>query len=114
MVLLLTRDAYFLCEHDGRADPKARQSYVRIDGAPVLVHGDPVGRPIAMCPNYNPPAGMKPCTTTLKVLQGYSSFIRISGRPVCLSGVEGLTDGTPPGVVRYRVQRSGQGWVRGE
>ena len=113
-MLLLTLDAYFLCDHSGRADPKARQSYVTIDGLPVLVHGDPVGRPISNCPNFSPVTGIKPCTRTLKVQKGYSSFIRISGRPVCLSGVEGLTDGTPAGVARYRVHRSGQGWVRGE
>ena len=113
-MLVLTKNAYFLCEHGGRANPNAQQSYVTIDGVPMLVHGDPVGRTISACPNFNPPAGMKPCTTTLKVQKGYSSFIRISGRPVCLSGVEGLTDGTPSGVVRYAVHRSGQGWVRGQ
>jgi hypothetical protein len=113
-MLLLTKQAYFLCEHGGRADPEARQSYVRIDDTPILVHGDPVGRTIGSCPNFNPPAGIKPCKKTLKVDKGYSGFMRISGRPICLSGVEGFTDGTPPGVVRYAVHRSGQNWVRGE
>lgn len=113
-MLLLTKEAYFLCEHRGRANPGARQSYVRIDEAPVLVMGDPVGRTIQSCPNFNPPAGIKACQKTLKVDKGHSSFIRISGRPVCLSAVEGFTDGTPAGVVRYSVHRSGQDWVRGE
>lgn len=113
-MLLLTKNAYFLCEHGGRANPEARQGYVLIDGAPILVKGDPVGRTISRCPNYNPPAGIKACQKTRKVAQGHSAFIRISGRPICLSGVEGLTDGTPSGVVRYTVHRSGQNWVRGE
>jgi hypothetical protein len=113
-MLVLTKDAYFLCEHGGRADPEAQQSFVRIDGVPVLVHGDPVGRTIHNCPHFDPPAGIKPCVTTLEVDKGYSAMMRISGRPICLSAVEGLTDGTPPGVVRYTVHRSGQNWVRGE
>jgi len=110
---VLTKKAYFLCEHKGRANPGAQQSYVRIDESPILVHGDPVGRKIKNCPNFNPPAGIKPCVTTLKVDKGYSRFIRISGQRICLSAVEGLTDGTPSGVVRYSVHRSGQNWVRG-
>jgi len=113
-MLLLTKNGYFFCDHDARADPKARQSFVRIDKSPVLVHGDPVGRTIKGCTNYNPPAGIKGCMKTLKVDKGYSGLIRIAGRPVCLSAVEGFTDGTPPGVARYSVQRSGQNWVRGE
>jgi hypothetical protein len=111
-VLVLTKDGYFLCEHDGRANPKNRQSYVLVNATPVLVHGDPVGRSISGCKNFNPPLGLRPCKTTLKVAQGYSSFIRISGRPICLSAVSGLTDGTPPGQVRYNVHRSGQDWIR--
>lgn len=113
-MLVLTEDAYFLCDHGGRADPGARQSYVRIDDTPVLVHGDPVGRTIKSCMNFNPAAGMKACSKTLKVDQGYSGFIRISGRPICLSAVEGLTDGMPAGQVNYAVHKSGQIWVRGE
>jgi hypothetical protein len=111
-VLLLTKDAYFLCEHEGRANPNARQGYVTINAVPILVHGDPVGRTVHLCPNFNPPMGQKPCTVTKKVLKGYSTFIRISGRPICLSSVEGKTEGTPAGQVRYFVQRSGQDFIR--
>lgn len=112
-MLLLTLNAYFLCGHGGRANPAARQSFVFIDGAPVLVFGDPVGRSISACPHSIAPAGILPCKTTLKVTQGYSGFIRIAGNPVCLSSVEGLTDGMPLGQVKYRVQHSGQDWIRG-
>ena len=113
-MLVLTKRAYFLCDHGGRADPNAQQSFVRINNSPVLVHGDPVGRRIDNCVNFNPVAGIKPCITTLKVDKGYSGFIRISGRPICLSGVEGLTDGMPAGAVKYSVHKSGQNWVRAE
>jgi hypothetical protein len=51
---------------------------------------------------------IKPCTATLVAEAGYSSFVRISGRRVCLDSVTGLTDGTPPGVVKYLVRDPGQ------
>jgi hypothetical protein len=44
---------------------------------------------------------------------GYSTFIRISGSPVCLDTVWGLTDGTPPGIVKYQVASPGQQFVSG-
>ena len=76
----------------------------------MLVEHDPVGQRIAGCPNLG--ATIKPCTTTLKVDAGYSSFIRIEGRSVCLRTVTGLTDGTPPVAVRYSVRVPGQQFVR--
>jgi hypothetical protein len=42
--------------------------------------------------------------TTLKVRKGYSDWIRIDGKRVCLDSVIGLTDGTPPGAVDYFVR----------
>ena len=48
---------------------------------------------------------------TLQVTEGYSDFIHIEGRAVCLDTVTGLTDGTPPGTVRYVVQHPGQTFV---
>ncbi len=108
-MLVLTKKAVFTCDHGAPATPGARQSFVRISGAPVLVEGDPVARSIVACPNLAPP--MKPCVKTLKVGKGYSSWIRIDGLKICLSEVEGFTDGTPPGVVRYSVYKSGQDFV---
>jgi hypothetical protein len=113
-MLVLTKDAFFLCDHRGRANPEATQKLVFIDDVPVLVFGNPVGRTIRKCPNYNPPAGIKPCTVTYAVDKGYSGMMRIAGEVVCLSGVEGYTDGMPSGQVRYNVQKSGQNWVRGQ
>jgi hypothetical protein len=48
------------------------------------------------------------------VQRGYSEFVRIDGRPVCLESVTGFTDGTPPGVVKYKVNAPGQSLVEVE
>jgi len=56
--------------------------------------------------------GIRPCLTTLKVTAGYSNLIRIAGRRVCLDTITGLTDGTPPGLVKYKVNNAGQPFVQ--
>lgn len=106
----LTEDAAIVCKHQlGRAANLPTQDWVRIDGRRVLVAPDPSGRPISGCPNCGP--AIKPCTTTLPVKEGYSDWIRIGGRGLCLDTVTGYTDGTPPGVVKYVVAFPGQQWV---
>jgi hypothetical protein len=109
----LTQDALLLCDHGGQVKIAARQSWVRIDDRRVLVATDPEGCTIAGCPNTNPFLGLKPCTGTLRVTHGYSTFIRIDGHAVCLDAVTGLTDGTPPGTVKYTVKNPGQTLVEG-
>ena len=111
-MLLLTNDAVLVCMHVmGKVKNKPSQSFVTIAGVQVLVENDPEGRTIGGCPNVG--ATIKPCTTTLKVSDGYSGLVRIGGRRACLDTVTGLTDGTPPGVVKYRVASPGQKFVRG-
>jgi hypothetical protein len=85
------------------------QDLVKVEGRRVLVEPNPESRPISGCPNIG--ATIKPCLTTLKVRTGYSEWIRIEGRPVCLDSVVGFTDGTPPGVVEYQVRSAGQIFV---
>jgi len=103
----LTVDADVRCEHPGGfVDVTSSQDLVRVDGSRVVVGADPQGRPIAGCPNLSP--ATKPCTTTLAVMAGSSSFVRIDGRPVIRADLVGLTDGTPQGGVRYRVTGPGQ------
>lgn len=107
---LLTLAAVLHCDHQsGLVGLAAQQHFVRISGIPVLVATDPEQRPIAGCPNVGPT--IKPCTSTLPVQQGYSGLLRIGGRAVCLDTVVGLTDGTPPGTVNYRVRHAGQDFV---
>ena len=107
----LTQDAIIVCQHNlGRVGIAVGQDWVTIGGRPVLVENDPEGRPIAGCPNIG--ATIKPCLLTLKVQSGYSDWIRVDGRRVCLDTVTGYTDGTPPGVVKYQVIAPGQDLVQ--
>lgn len=104
---LLTEDAVLVCDHQvGIVQNRPTQGWVTVEGRRLLVRPDPEGRTIVGCPNVGPT--IKPCTTTLPVKEGYSDFVRIDGRPVCLDTVTGLTDGTPPGVVDYQVRTPGQ------
>ena len=99
-------EAILRCGHDGKVENVPSQEWVRVKGSPVLVDNDPQGRDISMCPNVG--INIKPCNKTLPVTKGYSTFIRIGGKAVCLDTVEGFTDGTPPGGVKYNVRRPGQ------
>lgn len=107
----LTEDAVLVCTHQlGVVINKASQDLVSVARQKVLVDADPQGRFIRGCPNIGPT--IKPCTRTLRVQEGYSDLLRIDGRRVCLDTVTGFTDGTPPGVVKYRVRSPGQDLVR--
>lgn len=115
-MLVLTEDAVLRCEHKtGRvslAPSHELQGLVTIGGRRVLVATDPEGRPIDGCSNINFAIGMKPCKATFKVVIGYSEWVRVQGRAVCLDSTQGLTDGTPAGLVRYQVQEAGQTFVK--
>jgi hypothetical protein len=107
MQKFMTEDARVVCKHEnGVVGIVGTQRLVTVNGRKVLVDNDPEGRPIAGCPNVG--ATIKPCTSTLKVAVGYSTFIQVDGRRVCLDTVTGLTDGTPPGTVVYEVRNPGQ------
>ncbi len=106
----LTDAGHMTCAHQGSVKMQAGQSLVRVIGNKVLVANDPVSKSISSCPNVG--ATIKPCTSTLKVKEGYSNFIKIVGRQVCLETIRGLTDGTPPGVVEYFVVNTGQNLVK--
>ncbi len=104
---ILTEDALVVCTHElGIVDIAATQTLVTIGKRKVLVEIDPEGRSIAGCPNVGP--GIKACLTTLAVKEGYSDLLRIHGKRICLDTVTGYTDGTPPGVVKYKVNKPGQ------
>jgi hypothetical protein len=94
------------CGHDGTVAIRPSQRWVRMQGSPVLVDDDPPGSCISGCPNAG--VNIKPCGSTLAVKAGYSTFIRIGGQRACLDTLEGLTDGTPPGAVKYTVRDPGQ------
>jgi hypothetical protein len=103
----MTEDAIVLCTHQlGTVGNQPSQGLVTVDGRKVLVDNDPELRQVRLCPNYG--ITVKPCTTTLKVVVGYSGLLKVDGKAVCLDTVRGLTDGTPPGVVQYEVRYAGQ------
>jgi len=107
---VLTEDALLVCNHElGTVDIRATQTLVTIEDRQVLVETDPAQRPIKNCPNVG--ATIKPCQLTLRVQDGYSDLLRVEGRRICLDAVTGLTDGTPPGTVKYKVRAPGQGFV---
>jgi hypothetical protein len=107
MMNILTVDAVIVCEHElGTVGLRPTQDLVTVAGRQVLVEIDPEGRPISACPNVGPT--IKPCLVTLRVEAGYSDLLRVDGHRVCLDTVRGLTDGTPPGAVQYKVRSPGQ------
>jgi hypothetical protein len=107
---VLTEDAVLVCLHEkGRVTVEATQDLTTVQQRRVLVETNPEGRSIKGCPMYGPT--IRPCQTTLQVDRGYSDLVRIEGRRVCLDTVRGLTDGTPPGVVDYKVRHPGQEFV---
>jgi hypothetical protein len=108
----LTLESVVKCDHDGRVTNKASQDWVTIGGVPVLVEVDPEGRDIVACPNYGPT--IKPCAKTLKVATGYSGLVKIDGKRTTLSNLDGLTDGTPPGLVHYTMRDPKQTYVRAD
>ncbi|MCA9541121.1 MAG: hypothetical protein KC620_19610 [Myxococcales bacterium] len=101
----VTLNAVVRCPHQARVELTAQQSFVRIEGEPVLTAPDPEGRPVDDCPNVTQ---AKPCKTTLVIEEGYSPWIRIDGRAVMTDAAWGYTDGTPPGACKYTVRDPGQ------
>ncbi|MBK8906967.1 MAG: hypothetical protein IPM60_03415 [Rhodospirillales bacterium] len=109
-MIWLTEDAVLCCDHEaGLVRIVGTQDLVTVAGRAVLVQSNPESRPIVGCPNVGPT--IKPCLQTLKVEKGYSAFVRIDGKAVCLDTVSGLTDGTPPGTIKYSVRSPGQALV---
>jgi hypothetical protein len=107
-VKLLTEDAKLVCAHrSGKVSIAAiGQKFVAVEGRLILVATDPEGRSISGCASMGP--GIRPCVTTLVVEAGYSEWLRIDGKRVCLDTVTGLTDGSPPGTIHYLVVDPGQ------
>jgi hypothetical protein len=106
---LVTAAAVIKCGHDGRVENRPSQPWVTVAGVPVLVDDDPEQRGITACPNYGPT--VKPCTSTLAVAEGYSTWVTVGQRRVVMSNLDGLTDGTLPGTVHYGVRDPGQAFV---
>jgi hypothetical protein len=110
MTLWLTEDAVLVCAHElGQVQNVPTQHLVTVENRRVLVATDPEGKAIKGCPNVG--AAIRPCLTTLKVEKGYSPFLTVEDHRICLDSVTGLTDGTPPATVKYKVRHAGQPFV---
>jgi len=110
---LLSQDAVLMCKHvTGLVGIVPTQDWVTVEGRLFLVDDNPENRLIVGCPNYG--VTIKPCVKTLAVQEGYSGFLRVDGRRICLDTVTGLTDGTPPGMVKYEVRSPGQQLVESD
>jgi hypothetical protein len=106
-MLWITEDAVIRCDHSasGKLTSFAPlQGWVTIQRRRVLVEPDPEGRPMSGC--MMKPPDFLPCSSTLKVTSGYSTWIKIDNHAVCLSSVVGLTLANPQ--TNYRVHDSGQ------
>ena len=107
---IITEAGLISCDHaTGIVTKLASQRFVSINSALVLVGNDPGNKPIAGCSNIAPT--IKPCTMTMAVEEGKSALVFINNKPVCLETVIGGTDGTPPGLTKYRVRVPGQIFV---
>ena len=109
---VLRSDAIVVCTHElGRVKLAPSQQWCTIDGKPIQVQHNPVGRPIIGCPNAT--ISTRPCLKTLRATDGYSNFVRIDGKAICLSTITGRTDGTGE-VYAYKVNDPGQTIVRSQ
>jgi hypothetical protein len=106
---VLADGAFLACAHrtTSRVKNAPSQHWVTINGISILVEPDPVPWAITGCPNIVP--GQKPCTSTIKNVTGYSTFVTVDGHPICLDTIKGLTDGLPQ--VDYLVVTPGQDLV---
>ena len=109
-MMILTAKANIRCNHLAPVKLDPAQTFVTIDGSPVLVKPDPEGRPVIACPFIG--LGIKPCTRSLAVMVGYSDYIKIGEAAVCLDTLKGMTDSVPP-VAFYSVHggEPGQSWI---
>jgi hypothetical protein len=114
MLTVVTDAGLLKCLNNGTVDHATSQDYVRIANHLILVESDTVSRSIKGCTLPASP-GSKPCTSTVNVVQGYSSFVRIrvgdSLRPICLHDLGGMSDGIPAPQI-YKVVRPGQDFVK--
>lgn len=106
----LTRKATLKCAHGGLVINENSQDWVRIDGDPLLVEGDLLGRSIRACPMMM--LTTPPCTATVAVDDvSYSAFIAIDKRRICLDRASGRTNWSQLGATPFSVTDVAQRYV---
>ncbi|MDP2354765.1 MAG: hypothetical protein Q8M31_01730 [Beijerinckiaceae bacterium] len=107
----LTKSGVLKCVHGGVVKNENSQDWVRIDGDPLLVEGDLLGRSISRCPMTT--ITTPPCTSTVTVDDvSYSTFIMIDGRRICLDRASGCTNWSQLNVTPFSVTDVAQNYVQ--
>jgi hypothetical protein len=111
MLHWLTENGALHCLHPGagKVDVASGSHFVRVNGARVNIKPNPLSRPINGC-MHPASTNSKPCSLTLTVNTGYSAFIYIGGKPICLESITGVTESIPPSM--YKVSYPGQSMVK--
>lgn len=107
----LTAQAMLPCSHEsGITNNSPSQHWVTIQGQAVLVEPDPTGWSIKGCTNT---VMQQPCLVNARVTAGYSAFIKVNGKSVCLDTLIALTNATPTSGSTVHVRKAGQDFVQG-
>jgi hypothetical protein len=91
---LLHQGATVACAHQGRAQPAASSSTVKVGGQPVVTQAN--GYTISGCTLPPPPNGNGPCATA-QWTTGAATKVRVGGIPVLLATSQATSapTGTP-------------------
>lgn len=120
MNYLLTDNGVLRCSHrgplGGRVNVHVTQHFVRINGGCLHVKNNTVNcsmDSLSCAIIQDPSKGLFPCKKTVSAVSGYSRFVSIEGKPICLDSITGNTLSNPAGGT-YSVRNSGQRFVKGE
>ena len=94
-LMILSRQSTIECDHGGKL--------VLPEGDAPLSANDVLQASIAACPNEGPT--VRPCQEIASITGGKAQLLADDGSPCLLDSLSGLTDGFPPGSVRFRVTR---------
>jgi len=120
MNYFLTHKGVLRCSHrgplGGKVSVHVTQHFVRIGGGKVNIEGDTDKCNVSSlsCAILKDPSkGLFPCNKTVAETGGYSRFVTIEGRKICMDSVTGKTISNPAGGT-YSVRNPGQHFVKGE
>jgi hypothetical protein len=95
MAGVLTTASDVKCANSGKAQTSG-QSKLKVSGSPVLVLTGIVGKTIGGCTIVDStPNGTVQCKSVVSA-SGTASKLKVSGAPVALDTLTGLSQGTPP------------------
>jgi hypothetical protein len=96
--------AIMKCAHGGTVTLSSKNpgpgQLLSTEGGPILCAHDLISAPIVGCGQTGP--GVKPCTSVVVVtpsIASLSTTLSVNGKPVLLSTLAAVSDGSPPGLV---------------